>query len=67
MKVKFASARVTGKIGIDTVTLGPYSVNGQYFGMIVHETGSCFYSGVFSGIMGLGFPELEDTHTNTLF
>lgn len=52
---------------MDDVSLGVYKVKGQHFGMIIHESGSCFYSGVFSGIMGLGFTELEDTGTDTVF
>ncbi len=54
-------------MGVDDITLGRYKVKGQSFGMIIHEDGHCFKSGVFSGIWGAGFPELEDTGTNTLF
>ena len=56
-----------GDIGIDSIRVGKYSVKGQNFGLIVHEEGSCFRSGVFSGIWGMGFPPLEDTGTKSLF
>jgi len=69
-KIQYGSGPVSGKFGVDTVTMGDdLAVTGIHFGRISDTSGLGFgyLMGKFDGIFGLGFKSLSIDGVETVF
>ena len=58
IEVYFGTGSIKGKISEDEFNLGNIIIPNQIFGEIIEENGSVFSTSDFSGILGLGYPDL---------
>ena len=65
--IHFGTGSLTGVIGIDTVYVDDLEVLQQRVGEISAQVGQVFRDGSFSGIAGLGFPDLAESDPLPLF
>lgn len=66
ISVKFGTGFISGTLGVETVGFGEAQIDHLGFGKILVEEGPVFGSGTQGGILGLGFGETSDVHTQTL-
>ncbi|PCH38253.1 acid protease [Wolfiporia cocos MD-104 SS10] len=67
--LKYLIGSVTGNVGTDTVTLGPYEISSQVLALANSTEGLDLSGTGYSGIMGLNFPveaSIPDTSGRTL-
>jgi cathepsin D len=67
VEVTFGTGSVAGEINSDTFKLGNMEIRNQKFAEILEQRGSVFDSGKFSGILGLGYPEMSAYNVKTVF
>lgn len=72
--VTYGTGEIKGELISDEVNIGGLSVEGQVFGAVVDEEGDAFIGVIFrikkapfSGILGLGFPQIAAAHTVPIF
>lgn len=58
IEIDFVSGGVDGEISKDDISIGNITVPQQTFGEILSDNGNIFDDAPFSGILGLGYPEL---------
>jgi len=58
-EVNFATAVLSGPLGVDDLHIGPFTVRNQTFNLIQQELGSTFEQLPLEGIVGLAFPSMS--------
>jgi len=65
--IEFGAGAVSLRLGKDTVKLNDIETLGQDMGLAFQLSGSVFYTGSYSGILGLGYPALAAEGTLPVF
>jgi hypothetical protein len=58
------AGRVSGLFGLEDVTLGGITVTSQHIGVV--NTSSNFGDGVYTGIVGFGYPSMTSSHNGSI-
>lgn len=58
IEIDFVSGGISGQLSKDDISIGGITIPQQSFGEILNEEGNIFQDAPFSGIVGLGYPDL---------
>lgn len=67
LQVTFGTGNVMGEINQDVLEIGGIEILKQKFAEILDESGEVFSAGKFSGILGLGYPQMAPYNINPVF